>query len=274
MNNLLYQHGIRSTKKLPLPDFLGIGIDKAGTTWLYEILYRHPEVFVSQQKELNYFDRDIARKDLSFYSNNFKDATTKVKGEITPGYAYVSAGRIRFIRDVMPNVRLIFLIRDPIEQQWSFAVHQLARISGIDVADVPERKFFDFFKKSPFYKIGGYTGILNMWLSQFSAEQLYIGFYDDIKKRPKKLLCDVFNHIGVSCVLDWNSLPFDKVIVPPAGPHYEHLDGGRGVIDPQHRRSDSFMPDKYRTFLKELYQGEMRALHERFGKRVEEWILP
>ncbi|MEJ2008462.1 MAG: sulfotransferase domain-containing protein [Acidobacteriota bacterium] len=270
MDNLLFQSGIRNTRKLPLPDFLGIGIDKAGTTWLYEVLDKHPEVFVSHQKELNYFDRDIATKSLGLYSDNFKDGANKVKGEITPGYAYIPLDRIRFIHVIMPNVRLILLMRNPIEQQWSFAFHQLVHIAGADITD--ESKFLDFFRKNAFYKSGGYTGIITKWLSVFPAEQLYVGFYYDINDQPKKLLCQVFNHIGVSCEVDWGSLPYNQVIVPPAGPEYEGLDQGRGVIAPRHRNSVSFMPDRYRLFLRELYHDEIRALHDRFGDKVARWV--
>jgi Sulfotransferase domain len=269
MENLLFQYGMRNTRKLSLPDFLGIGIDKAGTTWLYEVLDKHPEVFVSRQKELNYFDRDIATKSLELYADNFKDGANKVKGEITPGYAYIPVERIRFIHAIMPNVRLIFLMRNPVEQQWSFAVHQLIRIAGVDIAD--ESKFFEFFKKTAFYKLGGYTGILTKWLSVFPAEQLYVGFYDNIRNEPKMLLCQVFKHIGVSCEVDWASLPYNKVIVPPAGAEYDGLDRGRGVIAPQHKSSASFMPDRYRLFLQDLYRDEIIKLHDRFGEKVAGW---
>ncbi|MEW6602780.1 MAG: sulfotransferase domain-containing protein [Nitrospirota bacterium] len=271
INNSMYRYGIRSTEKLSLPDFLGIGIDKAGTTWLYENLDKHKDIFVSRQKELNYFDVNIATRSLMSYSDNFKDGANKVKGEITPGYAYIPVSCIRFIRDIIPRVRLIFLIRNPVEQQWSFAVHQLARKYGTAVSDVPEYKFFELFKKNSFYRIGGYMGILNRWLSQFSTEQLYIGFYDDIRKQPRRLLTEVFNHIGVSSEIDWNLLPYDKIIVPPAGPQYRGLDGGRGVVDPKHRSSVSFMPDKYRTFLEEVYDDDIRALREMFGEKCSDW---
>ncbi len=52
LDKLLYENQVRSAKKLCLPDFLGIGFPKAGTTWLYENLRAHPDIFVSHSKEL------------------------------------------------------------------------------------------------------------------------------------------------------------------------------------------------------------------------------
>jgi len=271
VDKLLYRYRFRSVKKTFLPDFLGIGIDKAGTTWLYENLRMHPDVFVSRQKELNYFDRDFTRKSLKFYANNFKNGFNKVKGEITPGYTYLSLDRIRFIREVLPDVRLIFLVRNLVEQQWSFAFHQLVRRFGIKVDDVPMSEFFNFFKNNQFYRIGGYTGIMHRWLRHFPAEQFFVGFFEDISQQPKKLLYNVFKHIGVSCDIDWKVLPYNKMIVPPAGLKYRGHDTGRGVIDPKHESSISLLPNKYRAFLEELYQEEIAALRKQFGDRISKW---
>jgi hypothetical protein len=272
INLSLYRYGFRSPRKLFLPDFLGIGIEKAGTTWLYENLRCHPDVFMSRQKELNYFDRDIRNRDLKFYSSNFRDAGEKMKGEITPGYAYLTPACISFIRSIMPDARLIFIMRHPIEQQWSFAFHQLVRRPGISIEDVPEHKFLDFFTKTAFYKAGGYTGILDNWLSHFPAEKMHVDIYRNIKKQPRKFLEKLFNYLDISLDIDWKSLPYEKIIVPPAGPQYRGLDGGRGVIDSCHRRSDAFMPVKYRTFLEKLYEKEIKMLHQRFGKKVSSWV--
>jgi hypothetical protein len=55
-------------------------------------------------------------------------------------------------------------------------------------------------------------------LSQFPIEQFFIGFFEDISGQPKKLLCAVFKHIGVSCEMDWTLFAYNEVSVPPAGP--------------------------------------------------------
>ncbi len=168
----------------------------------------------------------------------------------------------------MPEVRLILMIRNPVEQLWSHAVHDLVRIPGIQVADVPESTFFAYFTKRAFHRMGGYTGILDRWLSVFPTEQLYVGFFDDVKRRPKSLLYDVFRHIGVSVDVDWARFPWNAIVVPPAGPQYEKLPRGRGVVGVEHVPSTAMMPSKYRDFLEELYYSDILNLEKRFGKRI------
>lgn len=116
----LYSTGILSGKTLCLPDFLGIGTQKAGTTWLRLNLLAHPEVFCSTvrtggQWELHYFNNNFC-KSLRFYSRFFEPGRDKVKGDITPNYCIIPRGRIRFIRRIMPDVKLIFLMRNPIDR--------------------------------------------------------------------------------------------------------------------------------------------------------------
>ena len=69
----LYRYGLLSPARVPFPDFLGIGAQKAGTTWLHENLRRHPELFLPEEKELHYFDRQWVRP-LRHYSAAFREA--------------------------------------------------------------------------------------------------------------------------------------------------------------------------------------------------------
>src|SRR5690606_27494332 len=82
-----YAAGLLSTKKLPLPDSPGIGFMKTGTTWLYENLRCHPDLHLTDAKELRYFDTPRYLQPLARYAENFRGADGKVKGEISPSYA-------------------------------------------------------------------------------------------------------------------------------------------------------------------------------------------
>lgn len=270
---LLYEYRVLSTERLYLPDFLIIGVPKAGTTWLYENLSKHPDIFVSQKKELNYFNQDFETKKLKCYSDYFKNGSKKVKGEASPGYAYLPDHRIRFIRAIMPDVRLIIMIRNPIELQWSMAFHELVRKPGLNIEVVPEAAFFDYFKNNYHHIKGGYKGIFDRWLGHFPSEQLYIGFFEDIAKQPKKLLSDVFVHIGVSRDIDWNMLPYSDIIIPPAGPKYRNSDPYRGVHDPKHSFSTSFMEKKYYDFLRDLNKVDIAEMQKTFKNRVSDWTV-
>ena len=121
----LYGCGLFSTRSLRLPRFMGIGAHKAGTSWLHVNLQAHPQLFLPRQKELHYFDSYFHSRTLRFYSGQFESADAKIRGEITPAYSILSPKRIRFIRKIMPDVRLIFIMRNPIDRSWSAALMDL-----------------------------------------------------------------------------------------------------------------------------------------------------
>ncbi|OGT83573.1 MAG: hypothetical protein A3H91_02535 [Gammaproteobacteria bacterium RIFCSPLOWO2_02_FULL_61_13] len=109
----LYRLGLRSSAQLTLPDFLCIGAQKAGTTWLYENLRRHPEIFLPHRKELHYFDWGYSRH-INIYAKNFENVSGKIKGDITPAYAVIAPDRIDIIRAIMPDAKILMLLRNPV----------------------------------------------------------------------------------------------------------------------------------------------------------------
>ena len=202
---------MRTNANLYLPNFLGIGAQKASTSWLYENLRCHPELYLPESKELHYFDWNFFQS-LRFYSAEFEPGCHKVKGEITPGYSTLSLGRIRLIRALMPDVRLIFLMRNPIDRAFSQALMNLVNLPNREFKEVDESEFYSHFTAKRSVKRGNYLTILDNWLSVFPHAQLYVGSFEDIANCPQKLLGEVFAHIGVSQEVDWSSFPYRRVI--------------------------------------------------------------
>jgi hypothetical protein len=101
----------------PRPHFLGIGAQKAGTTWVFENLRLHPEIFMPPPKEIHFFDREYPRGS-GWYGDLFKDAATKICGEITPAYAILNSAEIGQIATFLPDVKIFFIIRNPMERGW------------------------------------------------------------------------------------------------------------------------------------------------------------
>ena len=109
-----------------LPDFLGIGTQKGGTTSLHQWLEKNPHAFVPECKEIHYFDLKY-EKPLSWYSEQFISATQKQKrGEITPYYMFHPLAAQR-IKNDLPNVKMIVLLRDPVERTISHLMHAKKR---------------------------------------------------------------------------------------------------------------------------------------------------
>lgn len=101
------------------PDFLVIGVPRAGTTWLYHVLREHPQVFLpGSRKEIHYFDRNYHRG-AGWYARFFEGAAPGQRvGEITPGYLYAPEAPVRI--DGLGSVRqLVVIFRDPIERAIS-----------------------------------------------------------------------------------------------------------------------------------------------------------
>ncbi|MEI6137660.1 MAG: sulfotransferase [Mariniphaga sp.] len=226
-----------------MPDFLGIGALKAGTSWSYENLKQHPDIYLSDQKELHYFDKKLNDSLLS-YSRNFKNGKGKVKGEITPAYSILTVEKIRLIKKLMPKVKLILLIRNPIERAWSHAIMDLVARPNKTFEEVPEEAFLSHFKSDYAIKRGDYSTVLENWLSVFSSEQLYLGLFTDIVDSPKQLLLEIFSHLGVSSDIYWDTLPYNTII---------------------HRNPEIIIPQKYRAILESIYSPKIERLANQYN---------
>jgi hypothetical protein len=101
-----------------LPDFLGIGTQRGGTTTLYDRLRTHPDLYLPEKKEIHYFSRNFDQP-LGWYTAHFANARrTQRTGEVTPYYLFHPEAPQR-IAALRPQVRLIVLLRDPVERALS-----------------------------------------------------------------------------------------------------------------------------------------------------------
>lgn len=110
-----------------LPDFVIIGVRKAGTTFLYNLLTRHPYVEPAAAKEVHYFDTIIEKEDVGWYSRCFpspqqREGRKTITGEATPEYLTHPLVPKR-MAEVIPQARLIALLRNPIDRAYSDYQH-------------------------------------------------------------------------------------------------------------------------------------------------------
>jgi len=108
-------------EKYRYPDFLVLGVQKAGTTWLYDQFLNHPEIFVPPlRKEIHFFDQFYYKGPewyLSFFSK-METSSCKMCGEITPKYFYDKTVPKK-IFDLFSDVKFIVILRDPINRFYS-----------------------------------------------------------------------------------------------------------------------------------------------------------
>lgn len=119
--------GLRSTR--PLPHFLVLGTQKGGTTSLHRLLAQHPHVYLPACKEVHYFSLHD-QQPLGWYAEHYAKAQPgQRRGDITPYYLFHPRAPHR-IQEVIPRVRLIALLRDPVERALSQVFH--ARRHGFE----------------------------------------------------------------------------------------------------------------------------------------------
>lgn len=118
-----------------LPDFLGIGVQKGGTTTLQRLLEQHPGAWLPPTKELHFFSLHHHRGE-AWYRRPFAEARPEQRcGEITPYYLFHPEAPAR-IQALLPRARLLVLLRDPVERALSQYFH--SRRLGLEPLDLEE----------------------------------------------------------------------------------------------------------------------------------------
>ncbi|MFM1823636.1 MAG: hypothetical protein RI967_1902 [Planctomycetota bacterium] len=244
----LQRRGTLRTNRLRLPDFLGVGAQKAGTTWLAENLRTHPGIFLPARKELHYFDESFHRS-LASYARHFAPAGARVAGEITPAYAILDDERLDFIRRVMPGVRAIYLLRDPVERAWSGTVMELATLRNVDPHAIPTAHFVAHARSRQVLARSRHLDAIARWERTVRPGHLHLAFHEEIARDPAAMLAEVHRFLGVEPRGDAATVIRERV---NAGPRLA-------------------MPDEVRDALVGELGDELRALADRFGGHAEEW---
>lgn len=177
-------------------NFLGIGAQKTGTTWLYEQLSRHPQLAFPLGKEVHFWNHPHDPAAVANYLGRF-DSIPAVVGEITPAYGMLPIETIQELHRYVPGLRLIYLIRNPIERAWSAALMALQR-AEMTLDEASDQWFIDHFYSAGSRRRGDYQGCLQIWRAVFRDEQLLVLRFEQIVTEPESLLNRCFQHLGVS----------------------------------------------------------------------------
>ena len=177
-------------------DFLGIGAQKAGTTWIYQHLSRHPDIRFPAGKEIHFWDC-CRSNGIEWWMGLFADDHQRRKqGEITPAYATLDEATIREIAALLPNLRVFYSLRNPIARARSSALMALERAEMM-IDDASHLWFLDHFKSAGSRRRGDYLSCIKRWRAAFSDEQLLTIIFDDIVKDPAGVLVSLCRHLGV-----------------------------------------------------------------------------
>jgi len=202
------------------PSFLGIGAQKAGTTWLYNMLRLHPDVGMPEQKELHFWDRGILdATGFARYQNAFTLLHGRARGEITPSYSILPRDRITTIRTMLPGLRLIYVLRNPIERAWSQARMELARElhRGRSIPPAECNSWLMAHCSSAESRSrGDYAACVRNWFAEYRREQFLITIHEENLAEPRDFLMACARHLGVdaSFYADVSQVTMDMPVSP------------------------------------------------------------
>ena len=174
--------------------FIGIGAQKCASTWVYKILQDHPQVCVSDPKELNFFSYKYDHG-FRWYLNHFNDGLeTKKCGEISPSYFYDPLAPAR-AHQFNPGMKIIVTLRDPVARAYSNHLHEI-RIGQYQCEDL---SFETGLKNNPMYVYQSlYARHLKKWLEYFDKSQMLILIQEEIKAQPRKHAKKLAEFLGIS----------------------------------------------------------------------------
>jgi hypothetical protein len=274
-----------------LPDFLIVGAQKCGTSWLAHQLRGHPELFV-HPRELRYFSdpRNLARGP-EWYARQFASAPAgRLLGEKTPGYmcaGCASVGNPRVhesLHRLLPEARLLAILRDPVERAVSAYQHHARRLRlprGASIDAVLSGRHPDLEARYGFFHRGLYARQLAALRSLFPPERiLVLVLEEDVRAAPAAALARVCRFLGVS---DAHAFPDRERNVAGsrstlAGvakrwlPRQSRLSGWLDRLAPP--RAPQRPSGACRAELRARYAPENEALFQLLGRRIEAWQGP
>ena len=176
-----------------LPDFVVIGAMKAGTTSLHGMLSGHPDIFMSREKELHFFTEaaNLPRGE-GWYRSHFR-TDRRLCGETSPSYAaWPRHKRVpERMRSLIPEARLIYCVRDPIERALSHYKHALA--TGVQRRPVDEGILHEAYLRQ-----GRYHTQLQRYLGAgFPLERIHLVQSEDLRHRRREVVADVLRFLEV-----------------------------------------------------------------------------
>lgn len=173
-----------------LPNFLFIGPDKAGSTWLHRTLAKHPDVCVSPAKDIYFFDRNFHRG-FQWYSRQFPNCgDSQVIADISHDYLYSSLARQRILESI-PDTKLMVCLREPVDRAFS-AYLNLRRVGlfngTFEQALVALPNLVDH---------GYYFRHLEPYVRDFGRERIFVAIFDDLVADPNAFAARVFEFLKV-----------------------------------------------------------------------------
>ncbi len=191
-----------------LPNLIIIGTQKAGTTSLHYYLNLHPQIAMSREKELNFFiPQRNWRLGIEWYAGKFREGAP-VRGESSPNYTnyplYTDVPKL--MHSVVPEARLIYILRDPIDRIVAHYVHRVS--DGRE--NLPFEEALRDLESSRYVWRSRYCAQLERFLEFYPMERILVLNQTDLRNRRIETLRQIFRFLGVD--EDFVSPAFSRTI--------------------------------------------------------------
>lgn len=270
------------------PDFLFIGAAKCGSTWFFKALQAHPQVFVPQAKDIYYFDQYYDRG-ITWYESFFEGAEfARAVGELSHDYIYSSEAMDRIHRD-LPDVKLIACLRDPIERAYS--AYLFMRRNG-----TAGRNFRATLEANRnILQRGRYAAYIDRCFERFGRDRVRVFLFDELQANPRALARSLYAFLDLDGSFVYRDA--DKKVLPASTARFQWLASGAKrsarvvrklgypglvgrlknawVTRMLYKPTDddaSQMSDEDRSWLRDYFSEDVRALEELLRVNLEGWL--
>jgi len=197
------------------PVFIGVGVQKCASTWIHRILEDHPQVFVSNPKEIDFFSYHY-HFGFHWYEKHFSGGM--VTGENSPSY-FCDSRVPKRVQEYDPNMKIIVCLRDPVERLVSHHAHEV-RLGHVDTS-LP---FSAALQNNPMYvEQSMYAKYLKQWLAVFPRAQVLILLQENIRLKPEEIAKELYAFLGVDT--EFQSSFLEKKANPSIKPKFAGLEG-------------------------------------------------
>jgi Sulfotransferase domain len=184
-----------------LPDFVIIGAAKSGTTTLYEYLCRHPQIFMSTPKEPDFFSVEANYElGLDSYTSLFEAAEPhQICGEASTTYSrwQQHPNAAERLARTLPNAKLIYIMRHPVDRAYSFYVHRLKGSRYKPELAVSKTFEETIQQQSEFLDSSYYWEQIERYLQFYPRESFLFLLMDDLIQNPDRVIKQTLEFIGV-----------------------------------------------------------------------------
>jgi hypothetical protein len=238
-----------------LPNFLVLGAPRTGTTWLHAVLSHHPDVHVPDVKEPDFLNRRILTEPFSVYTRLFDPAPGEtarpLRGDMSVNYSNLLDPAVRKIATMLPDAKLVFTIRHPVDRFWSMLKYTYGTFSHHVLRRPPIVRFLRSCHNPRFTRRNDYLAVMRRWSAAFGVGRLHVDLFDRIEADPRGYVRDVLTHLGADAT--WQ-IPDELIDV--------HI----------HSTAPIVMPDAFRWYLSMEWLEPTRRLNDALDGRVSHWV--